>query len=75
MGASRGFQGHDLTREAPGWSERNEVKRRLARLKIQVTREDDHNFSTRGFGRSIYFNDPGGASVEVRFYPVGTSRS
>ena len=51
------------------------VKRRLARAKISITRTDNHNFGARGFGRSIYFNDPDGTSVEVRFYPVGTSRS
>lgn len=46
------------------------VKRRLARLKIPITRRDDRNFGARGFGRSIYFDDPDGTSVEVRFYPT-----
>lgn len=46
------------------------VKRRLARQGIPITREDGHNFGARGFARSIYFNDPDGISVEVRFYPL-----
>ena len=51
------------------------VKRRLARAKIPITRQDNHNFGALGFGRSIYFNDPDGTNVEVRFYPAGASRS
>lgn len=50
------------------------VRRRLARQGIPITREDGHNFGARGFARSIYFNDPDGTSVEVRFYP-STARS
>jgi len=45
------------------------VKRRLARGGVGVTHRDDHNFGARGWGRSIYFKDLDGTSVEVRFYP------
>jgi len=46
-----------------------ELKRRLAGRGITITRTNDHNFGARGYGRSIYFDDPDGVSVEVRYYP------
>jgi glyoxylase I family protein len=46
------------------------LKRRLARRGIPITRADNHNFGARGFGRSIYFEDPDEISVEVRYYPA-----
>ena len=45
------------------------VKRRLARARVEITHRDDHNFGARGWGRSVYFDDPDGTSIEVRFYP------
>jgi catechol 2,3-dioxygenase-like lactoylglutathione lyase family enzyme len=45
------------------------VRRRLRSKRIAITLRDDHNFGARGWGRSIYFDDPDGISVEVRYYP------
>jgi glyoxylase I family protein len=45
------------------------LKRRLARRRIPIARTRDHNFGARGIGRSIYFDDPDGISLEVRYYP------
>jgi glyoxylase I family protein len=45
------------------------LRRRLAERSIAITRTDDHNFGARGFGRSVYFDDPDGISIEVRDYP------
>jgi glyoxylase I family protein len=47
------------------------LRDRLAVRSIAITRADDHNFGARGFGRSIYFDDPDGISIEVRDYPPG----
>jgi glyoxylase I family protein len=47
------------------------LRARLAARSIAITRSDDHNFGARGFGRSIYFDDPDGISIEVRDYPPG----
>jgi catechol 2,3-dioxygenase-like lactoylglutathione lyase family enzyme len=47
------------------------LKQRLAARSIAITRADDHNFGARGHGRSIYFDDPDGISIEVRDYPPG----
>jgi catechol 2,3-dioxygenase-like lactoylglutathione lyase family enzyme len=47
------------------------LRGRLAAHSIPITRSDDHNFGARGFGRSIYFDDPDGISIEVRDYPHG----
>jgi catechol 2,3-dioxygenase-like lactoylglutathione lyase family enzyme len=44
------------------------LEARLARRRIRITRRDDHNFGARGFGRSLYFDDPDGISIEVRCY-------
>jgi glyoxylase I family protein len=44
------------------------VRGRLAARGIAIAREDGHNFGARGFGRSIYFADPDGNTVEVRTY-------
>lgn len=47
------------------------LRERLAARSIAITRSADHNFGARGFGRSIYFDDPDGISIEVRDYPTG----
>lgn len=47
------------------------LRARLAARSIPITRSDDHNFGARGFGRSIYFDDPDRISIEVRDYPPG----
>lgn len=44
------------------------LKRRLRRLGVAITRTDARNFGARGFGASLYFDDPDGTSVEVRTY-------
>ena len=46
-----------------------QLRGRLAARSIAITRADDHNFGALGFGRSIYFDDPDGISIEVRDYP------
>jgi catechol 2,3-dioxygenase-like lactoylglutathione lyase family enzyme len=46
-----------------------QLKARLAARSVAITRADDHNFGALGFGRSIYFDDPDGISIEVRDYP------
>ena len=55
-----------LTTTAEGLSA---LKARLAERRIPLTRVDEHNFGARGFGRSVYFDDPDGISIEVRYYP------
>lgn len=47
------------------------LRGRLAARSIAITRTDDHNFGANGYGRSIYFDDPDGISIEVRDYPPG----
>ena len=54
---------------ATSTAELAEVKARLQARGVPLTRTDDHNFGARGFGRSIYFDDPDGISIEVRDYP------
>jgi glyoxylase I family protein len=44
------------------------IRERLAVRGLPIARTDDHNFGARGYGRSIYFDDPDGNSVEVRTY-------
>jgi catechol 2,3-dioxygenase-like lactoylglutathione lyase family enzyme len=46
------------------------LKRRLARRGVAITRQDDHNYGARGWGRSVYVEDPDRTSVEVRHYPA-----
>lgn len=54
---------------ATGAEELAALKGRLAARSISITKVDDHNFGARGYGRSIYFDDPDGTSIEVRDYP------
>jgi catechol 2,3-dioxygenase-like lactoylglutathione lyase family enzyme len=44
------------------------LRARLANFGIAITRTDDRNFGAQGFGHSIYFDDPDGVSIEVRYY-------
>lgn len=44
------------------------LRRRLARRGIPITRQSKRNFGARGWGVSLYFDDPDGVSVEVRYY-------
>jgi catechol 2,3-dioxygenase-like lactoylglutathione lyase family enzyme len=54
---------------AASTAELTAIKQRLAARSIPLTKVDDHNFGALGFGRSIYFDDPDGISIEVRDYP------
>ena len=47
------------------------IQRRLARTRVKITSRLPRSFGAQGFGNSVYFNDPDGVSVEVRFYPAG----
>lgn len=44
------------------------LKRRLARSKIPIVRRLPVSFGAQGWGNSIYFEDPDGVTVEVRYY-------
>jgi catechol 2,3-dioxygenase-like lactoylglutathione lyase family enzyme len=44
------------------------LKRKLARARIKITSRLPRSFGAQGYGNSVYFNDPDGVSVEVRFY-------
>lgn len=45
------------------------VEDRLAASEIPLTKRRDKTFGAQGYGRSFYFDDPDGVSVEVRYYP------
>lgn len=45
------------------------LRRRLARRNIPIVRESRRNFGARGWGVSLYIEDPDGISVEFRYYP------
>lgn len=45
------------------------LKARLAARSIPITRMADHGFGAQGFGRSVYFDDPDGITIEIRDYP------
>jgi catechol 2,3-dioxygenase-like lactoylglutathione lyase family enzyme len=49
------------------------LRSRLASRGIAVTHTDEHNFGARGFGHSLYLDDPDGISVEVRYYDAPAS--
>jgi catechol 2,3-dioxygenase-like lactoylglutathione lyase family enzyme len=44
------------------------VRGRLSARGVPIRREDERNFGARGYGHSIYFEDPDGNMVEVRTY-------
>ena len=43
---------------------------RLRRKAVAITHRDPRNFGARGWGASIYFQDPDGISLEARYYPA-----
>ncbi|MGE0451968.1 MAG: VOC family protein [Vicinamibacteria bacterium] len=44
------------------------IERRLKRLGVPITQRAGRNFGARGDARSIYFADPDGVTLEVRWY-------
>lgn len=51
------------------------ARRRLTRRGVALTRASERNFGARGFGRSVYFEDPDGISVELRCYQATVVRT
>lgn len=51
-----------------GQNEVGLLKRRLSRNKVPIVRRLPQSFGAEGWGNSIYFEDPDGVTVEVRFY-------
>lgn len=46
------------------------LRRRLTRRGIPLLRTARRNFGARGYGRSVYFADPDGVTLEARCYPA-----
>lgn len=46
----------------------NSLEQRLDRLKLPILNRSERNFGARGWGRSFYFADPDGISLEARTY-------
>ena len=44
------------------------LRRRLAKREIPIVRESKRNYGARGWGVSLYIEDPDGISVEFRYY-------
>jgi catechol 2,3-dioxygenase-like lactoylglutathione lyase family enzyme len=50
------------------------LKRRLAKDGIPIARRLRRSFGAQGYANSIYFDDPDGISVEVRYYGAAGRR-
>ena len=44
------------------------LQRRMARAGVKILRRGKRNYGAEGYGSSIYFADPDGVTLEVRFY-------
>jgi len=44
------------------------LRRRLASRKVPILSESKRNYGARGYGVSVYFPDPDGITVEVKYY-------
>lgn len=48
--------------------EARKVRRRLKTRNIPILNESKRNYGARGYGVSVYFPDPDGLMVEVKYY-------
>ena len=46
------------------------LRKRLQRLHLPIVEESPRNFGARGWGVSLYFDDPDGVRLEARHYPA-----
>ena len=44
------------------------LQRRMARAGVKVIRRAKRNYGAEGYGKSIYFSDPDGVTLEARHY-------
>lgn len=51
------------------------LRRKLARRGIPIQRESKRNYGARGWGVSLYVEDPDGISVEARYYAARGKRA
>jgi catechol 2,3-dioxygenase-like lactoylglutathione lyase family enzyme len=48
------------------------LRKRLQGLGVPIVQESPRNFGARGWGVSLYFEDPDGVRLEARYYPSGS---
>ncbi len=50
------------------------LKRRMKKRGVPIIRRLRRSFGAQGIGRSIYFEDPDGVTLEARYYPAPAPR-